>query len=306
MAGLMTIDNPFSNKKEREQAKKKADAAAYSQQEQNLSGRMNDYRDPNNRAFGISGSLEERQKAIDALELAKVGYGQDIFQTGQDISGIRDRLKARSEQSDPISEAIRGQKAGAMANAQRNLAASGVKGGAAAGAVANVGRAADADIAASLYGQQRQSIADERSLASNTLSGTVGLMQGGKAEGTQSPEAPKASSWTDSVICTELHRQGIMSDELYAKDSLYGQFLKEHHPSVIIGYKFAAKPVVKCMQKSKLFTKLVAPFAMSWARFIAGEGSVVGAAIFIVGVPMCAILGKILMLGEKYVSIGNN
>jgi hypothetical protein len=124
----------------------------------------------------IAASLSEgRQRGLD---LAKLGYGQGLEETGKDIQGIKRRLQERSAQSDPISEAIRSQKSGALASGQRNLAASGVKGGAAAGALEEIGRKQDANIAASLYGQQRQSLTDERSLASNMLSGTTSLMFG--------------------------------------------------------------------------------------------------------------------------------
>lgn len=282
------------------------DAARVAASEAGQQQSVNDYSSGQSQGFGISGTLEERQKALEGLNLAKTGYGQDIFQTGRDISGVRERLKERSAMADPISEAIRGQKAGAMASANRNLAAQGIKGGAAAGAVANVGRAADADIAASLYGQQRQSIADERSLASNTLSGTVGLMQGGKAEGTEAPDAPKASSWTDSVICTELHRQGLMPNDIYLIDSLYGKLLEVDSPETITGYHFLARPVVKLMQISPIATKIISPFALKWAEYIAGDFSVTGAFLFHVGQPMCTILGKIINSGAKYVSIRSN
>ena len=269
---------------------------------QTLQSDIDKYSTGQSQGFSVSGTEEERRRALEGLQLAQTGYGQNLFQTGQDISGIRERLKERSAQADPISEAIRGSKAGALASGSRNLAASGVKGGAAAGALSEIGRAKDAEIAASLYGQQRQSLADERSLASNTLSGTMALMQGSKAEGTQPPELPKASSWTDSVICTELHRQGILSNELYKIDVAFGQMLEDEHSHVIAGYHVFGKPMAKLMAKSKLFTKLVTYPTLSWAKYIAGEKNAVGGIIFWVGIPACAIIGKIKMLGEKYVS----
>jgi hypothetical protein len=265
------------------------------------------YSDPNKTGFKLTGTGAEKEAAQEGLNFAKTAYGQNIFQTGQDIAGIRDRLKSRSEQNDPISEAIRSQKAGAMAGANRSLAASGVKGGAAAGAVDQIGRSRDADIAASLYGQQAQSIQDERSLASNTLSGTTALMQGGKAEGTQMPNAPKAASWTDSVICTELHRQGRMPTHIYLKDAEYGILLEQYYPEVLEGYHLLAKPVVKLMRASKLFSKLISYPALRWAYFIAGEEeSILGYCIFHIGQPICAIIGKIKRLGVKYVPFCNN
>jgi hypothetical protein len=300
MGDFWSGETPYDTNAPKREAR---DAARQREKEKGLQGQVEQYSDPNARGFNISGSFEERQKALDGLNLAKVGYGQDIFQTGSDIADIRKRQQERSQLADPISEAIRSQKAGSVANASRGLASQGIKGGAAAGAVANVERAANADVAASLYGQQSQSLANERSMASNTLSGTVGLMQGGKAEGTQSPELPKASSWTDSVICTELHRQGIMPSEMYQKDAAYGDILKAEWPEVIEGYHFLANPVVKLMQKSPLATKLIAPIALEWGKYIAGDFSALGFVLFHVGQPICAIIGKIKFLGVKVCSL---
>jgi hypothetical protein len=252
--------------------------------------------------FTISGTQDERDKAIGGLEFAQVGYGQNIFDTGRDIAGIRDRLKERSAQSDPISEAIRNQKAGAVANAQRSLASQGVKGGAATAAISNVERQNNADVAASLYGQQRQSIADERSLASNTLAGTTALMQGSKAEGTPIPNAPQPASFMDSVICTELNRQGILSDELYKIDSEFGEQLKTYAPNIVVGYHLWAKPLVKLMRKSSIVTSILALPALQWARYIAGESNFIGFMLFQVGAPLCGLIGSIKLLGDRLCS----
>lgn len=251
----------------------------------------------------VSGTKAEIEGELAGLEQAKLGYGQGLADTGKDVSRIRDLQKERTDQSggDPVSAAIMGQKQGAMANAQRNLASSGVKGGTAAGAIANVGLEQDQQIAASLYGQQRQSIADERSLASNTLAGTVAMAQGGKGEGTASsmPKAPETGGM-GTVICTELHRQGIMSDEMYAKEVEFG---KTVDPIVLEGYRFLATPIVKIMQKSKLCTTLCSYPAMAWARDMAGEENIVGSLLFMFGVPLCYFVGKLKLSfsGAKYV-----
>jgi hypothetical protein len=152
----------------------------------------------------FTGSKEEQQGQLAGLELAKLGYGQDIFQTGKDIQRVKELQRQRTAQAggDPVSAAIMGQKAGAVANAQRNLASQGVKGGVAAGAVDAISRQRDSDIAASLYGQQRQSIADERSLAGNTLAGTVSMMQGERGVGTGAgtPLPPKPQGFFESIF----------------------------------------------------------------------------------------------------------
>ena len=250
----------------------------------------------------IYGTDKEKQGELAGLEQAKLGYGQGLAQTGQDIQRIRELQQGRTGQSggDPVSAAIMGQKQGAMANAQRGLASSGVKGGAAAGAIANVERQQNQDIAASLYGQQRQSIADERSLAGNTLAGTVAMSQAAKAGGTaqEMPKAPDTGGMT--VICTELHRQGIMSDELYAKEVEFGRNVD---PIVMLGYTFLATPIVKIMQKSKLCTTLCSYPAMAWARDMAGDENILGSLLFMFGVPLCYFVGKLKLSfsGAKYV-----
>jgi hypothetical protein len=251
----------------------------------------------------VAGTPEEQASQIAGMTNAATGYGQTLGTTGRDVQRIKELQRGRTDQSggDPVSAAIMGQKQGAMANAQRNLASSGVKGGIAANAVANVGLQKDQQIADSLYGQQRQSIADERSLASNTLAGTVAMMQGGKAEGTAAsmPSAPSAGGM-GTVICTELYRQGIMPLDIYLKDGIYGASL---HPETLIGYRFLANPVVGWMQKSKIVTKLVSVPAMAWANNMAGNGNVFGAIISLIGEPTCYAIGKIKLsiLGAKYV-----
>lgn len=267
---------------------------------QKSAGSINSYLDPSNRgSINLTGTPEEKASALSGLNIAKLGYGQNIAQTGEDISSIRERLKSRSAGADPISEAIRNQKSGAVAGAQRSLSGAGVKGGAAAGAVEAIDRQRSQDVAASLYGQQRQSLMDERSLASNTLAGTVALMQGSKAEGVKMPNAPEPSGMFGTVICTELHRQGLMPTETYLKDSAYGKTLSV---GVIAGYHFWAIPVVNLMKKSPTFTKIIAPLALAWAKHIAGEKkSIFGYMCKIIGEPVCGLIGSIMKTRKQYV-----
>jgi hypothetical protein len=152
----------------------------------------------------FTGTQQEQEGQLAGLNTAQAGYGENLFQTGKNISDIRSKFKERVGQGggDPISAAIMGQKAGAVSNAQRSLAASGVKGGVAAGATEAIGRQQDESIAKSLYGQQRQSLQDLKNLESNTLAGTVALMQGSKAEGTAAgiPAPPKPQGFFESLF----------------------------------------------------------------------------------------------------------
>ena len=270
-------------------------------QNSELNKRLDEY-NQGKPGVSLSGNYDEQMGKMAGLETAQTGYGQGLPQVGEDIQRVRDLQRARTEQSgaDPVSAAIQAQKQGAMASAQRNLAASGVKGGVAAGAVDQIARNRDADIAASLYGQQRQSIADERSLASNMLSGTTSLMYGEGAASQQIPNPPQMPGMFNTVICTELHRQGLLPTDIYQKDSEYGKTLPIE---VLVGYTTIASPVVNLMKSSKLFTKLISIPAINWAKHISGvQYSYFGRSVQLVGEPICGLLGKIIISvsGVKY------
>jgi len=161
----------------------------------------------------LSGSEKEQQAQLAGMNVGNIAYGQGLGQTGQDIQGVKKQLQGRVAQgaADPVSAAIMGQKASAQANAQRQLGASGAKGAAAAGAIESIGRQQDQQIAASLYGQQRESINDYRNLLGNMLSGTTGLMYGEKAGAQQMPAAPSSGGGGTSFICTMLRSKKLMN-----------------------------------------------------------------------------------------------
>ena len=251
----------------------------------------------------LSGSTKEQEGQLAGLNTALMGYGQGLQQTGKDIQGVKKKLEDRVAQGggDPVSAAIMGQKASAVANTQRNLQASGIRGGAAAAAVEAIGRQRDADIAASLYGQQRQSLQDYRSLLGNILGGTTGLMYGEKAANVKQPSLEQAGGgMLGTVICTELHRQGIMPTETYIKDSEYGKKLPIE---VVVGYHFWAVPLANKMKTSPTLTNIVKIPAMKWAKHIAEEEkSLFGYLCQSVGERVCGLIGKsIFFLRRAYV-----
>jgi len=105
--------------------------------------------------------------------------------------------------------------------------------------------------------------------------------------------APKGGK----VLCTELHAQGLLSDEIYEADSEYA---KRIHHYVISGYHFWAKPLVRLMQKSKLATSIVKPIIMAWAYEMAYKMDVTdkpnyfGKVLEAIGIPICYAIGFIL------------
>lgn len=112
-----------------------------------------------------------------------------------------------------------------------------------------------------------------------------------------------------SVVCTELHRQGIMSKELYYNDIM---FANKHMSDVVLtGYRYWGIPVVHMMRDSANVTTIAAFFAVNRAHYIASitgavaynpVRAVLGAVINTIGVPACYILGTVLNAFGKQVA----
>lgn len=97
-----------------------------------------------------------------------------------------------------------------------------------------------------------------------------------------------------TVICTELFKQGYMSDEIIQKDTIHGIELRSTNPDIYNGYIFLATPVVKVMKFSPKFTALISMPVMAWAHDMAGYHNPVGRLINKIGAPICGVVGKIL------------
>lgn len=99
----------------------------------------------------------------------------------------------------------------------------------------------------------------------------------------------------DTMLCTELHRQGLLPDHIYQADCEYAKTIPTN---IVIGYRVWAKHLVPVMERSKLFTRLIGIFIRAWAyhmAFKAGavpESNRLGAFIERVGVPICEKIGE--------------
>lgn len=107
----------------------------------------------------------------------------------------------------------------------------------------------------------------------------------------------------DKVICTALHSMGLLSDDIYALDTLYGVHIATHDPALRSGYHKWAIPVAEYIKGDSIGSKLtlafVAPLAKAWASQMAHEmqpekykRNLLGKAIMAVGHPICRALGK--------------
>ena len=94
----------------------------------------------------------------------------------------------------------------------------------------------------------------------------------------------------DTVICSELHRQGLITDRQRRYGMMYG---KQVGHDIYQGYLIAAEPVVKRMRRSRLYTKIVALLAIPAMHEMAhrlgmrDRGSLLGKAVLAVGIPLC-------------------
>ncbi len=128
------------------------------------------------------------------------------------------------------------------------------------------------------------------------------LTEGDISEDT-SDEVDVSSLNRGSIICTELHRQGLMDDEIYLADEEFGTRLAEESPNVMRGYYWFATPIVEKMQESEEFAQLVNVIAKPWSEEMAyrvghrEKGNLAGAIIMNVGMIFLGIIGS-LMVGQ--------
>jgi len=100
-----------------------------------------------------------------------------------------------------------------------------------------------------------------------------------------------------SAICTEMHRQGYISDRIMQLDD---QFRKSVDADTVRGYQIWAFPFARLMRKSRILSRISAPFVLSWAFTMAAELApdefkprFTGKCMMAIGKPICKLIGKI-------------
>ena len=166
------------------------------------------------------------------------------------------------------------------------------------------------------------SVGTRVAIASATAKNSPQLVRVGVSTGFPLPNGPILPSGPiqsglvgGKVICAELHRQGLMDEAIWKADEAFGEYLRNNHREVLLGYQVWAKPVVNWMQKSRTITKIVASVATPWSYEMAyrmgarDEGSFVGKILMDVGVPVCRTIGRVAMWtgnsrGDTMLSLG--
>ena len=101
-----------------------------------------------------------------------------------------------------------------------------------------------------------------------------------------------------TVICTELHRQGLLSSNIYEADSQFGKSLPI---DVLTGYSVIGIPIANAMQHSVIVTTIVSWIAVPWAKEIAyrmgvlSHGNILGKITNYIGIPVCRTIGRCIM-----------
>lgn len=293
----------YDKRKEQEAAEKEKVRAAQANKE--IQQGLERYGSGQFRDLSISGTEEQRRKVLEALNFSNVLYGQNAFKMGEDVQGLKSEYEQLSKGMDPISAAIMQQSQGTVAKARREAASAGMRGPASMGAVANAERQGLRDVASSLYGQSTAAMDKRRQMLSGMISGTAGQKYGAEAVGAAEnapvyqPTSSLFGGMFGSVLCTELHAQGILDSDIYAKDAEYGVKLYQTNPEILVGYHFWAVPLVRVMRKSKLVTNILKHPVLAWANHISGtKENFFGRICVNVGQPICGFIGK-LILGNK-------
>jgi hypothetical protein len=126
------------------------------------------------------------------------------------------------------------------------------------------------------------------------------------ATGSDFSSGTSGTSGDSRVVCTELHRQGIISDKLYQAERIYGCSLST---IIIKGYHHWAIPLVRRMRKSSLLTKLVYYISKPMLQEMAHradksfDSSLMGSVMLSFGIPLCYIVGSLTNRTETIVEV---
>ncbi|WP_339713363.1 hypothetical protein [uncultured Sneathiella sp.] len=138
-----------------------------------------------------------------------------------------------------------------------------------------------------------QQIADQNKEMQRSVTGTD---QGiSRNDPNPAPSGDSNAGQGDTIICSELFRQGIMPRYIWEADERFGDTLDE---TTLQGYHAWAGPWVRVMQRSPLATRLTWLVARPWAYHMAfkmnavEEDNAIGRLLMSIGIPLCNLIGK--------------
>lgn len=256
---------------------------------------MQNYIERPGEMFNVYGTGAQQQNV--AANLSQVGAmtGQNIFDAGQQQQDYLGSLQDRRNGGDAVAAQLIGNRNRNVANVNRAQAGKGVAGGVAAAGANSAMNEADQGIASTMQKNSRQNDMDLWNYVKRNQKVTGEALAAGQDQGlAQGMDTSGAEGMFGTVICTELHRQGIMDDETYKKDAFFGSCLLLTDPHAMYGYRMMAAPVVRLMKKSKVFTRLIAIPALAWADQMAGKENFAGKAIMLAGIPFSRFVYRLM------------
>jgi hypothetical protein len=102
-----------------------------------------------------------------------------------------------------------------------------------------------------------------------------------------------------TMICTELHRRGYISDKMYEIDKAYSGSVYWCDKDLIAGYRRFARPIISLSRESDMVCKLMSACVKPWLQEVghrAGEldkGHWIGRAYIKYGIPVLRMMGKV-------------
>lgn len=243
--------------------------------------------DPNFIQF--AGTPAELEAQAAQLSQARAMTGYNMPEVGAMSRELGDTYQAALRGDSDAARYMAAQRNRSMANMAGQLRGKGVAGTAAGAGLNQAQMEADTAIAAEMQRQKSAAANDLRGFLYRNQNVQGGALAKGGEQGLAEQMITAPEERGMSVVCTELKRQNMLPQEIWAADHNFGLMLATNHPDIWEGYHIIAGPIVKQMQKSKVFTKLVAKFAVPWAYHIAGNSNLMGRFVMAVGIPLCRL-----------------
>jgi len=135
-------------------------------------------------------------------------------------------------------------------------------------------------------------------MAQDLIAKLVGELANVTAPTVTNTQTQKSSGKKLSVICTELHRQGYIEDDLYARGS---QKFYEANPVMARGYQFLAQPIVRKMVSNPKLCQFFLPWASARYDYVLlGKNSWRAGVMSLLGEPICFIVGLFIRSNSIY------
>lgn len=112
-------------------------------------------------------------------------------------------------------------------------------------------------------------------------------------------KASKAQSSGISVVCTELHSQGVIDTQVWRDSEAWGAYMGKTDREFMKAYWAIGIPTVKLMQRSKIASAVLGPIFKQGFEYLGGKRTMLSKAGFLLGVGLCEISRQVLRLKNR-------